>query len=113
MRRTRTVRAIRTTLFALLGLAGYGDLLASIAQAERPEVIFGRALASGKTRAQALEQVKEHLEAVDLIPRVVAFAKAHKVTAPIFQALADGVLQGRNREALVGELMTLPVADKG
>ena len=32
----------------LLGLAGYGDLLASITQSERPEVIVGTALAVGR-----------------------------------------------------------------
>jgi glycerol-3-phosphate dehydrogenase (NAD(P)+) len=97
----------------LLGLAGYADLLASIAQSERPEVVFGRALAAGKTRQQALEQIKENVEAVELLPRVVAFADRHAVRAPIMRALAGGVLEGRTAEKLVNELMTLPVEDKG
>jgi glycerol-3-phosphate dehydrogenase (NAD(P)+) len=97
----------------LYGLAGYGDLLASIAQSERPEVVFGRALASGKSREQALAQIKEHVEAVELVPRVAAFAERFGVRAPIFRALSSGALEGRGLDAIVGELMTLPVEDKG
>ena len=39
----------------LLGLAGYGDLLASIEQRERPEVLLGHALAH---RAKSLQDVR-------------------------------------------------------
>jgi glycerol-3-phosphate dehydrogenase (NAD(P)+) len=97
----------------LLGLAGYGDLLASIAQAERPEVVFGRALAAGKTRQDALAQIRENVEAVELVPRVTRFAQTHGVRAPIFAALSAGVLEGRGVASIVSELMTLPVEDKG
>jgi glycerol-3-phosphate dehydrogenase (NAD(P)+) len=97
----------------LYGLAGYGDLLASIAQSERPEVVFGRAIASGKTRDEALAQINEHVEAVELIPRVAAFAQKRGVRAPIFQTLSSGALEGRGIDAIVSELMTLPVEDKG
>jgi glycerol-3-phosphate dehydrogenase (NAD(P)+) len=89
----------------LLGLAGYGDLLASIAQSERPEVLVGEALARGKTLNQALAETKQRVEAVELTQRVVAWAEAHDVRAPILGAIAHSVLLGGASEALVHELM--------
>jgi glycerol-3-phosphate dehydrogenase (NAD(P)+) len=89
----------------LLGLAGYGDLLASISQVERPEVRLGEALARGKTLDRAVSDVGQRVEAVELTARVVDWATARGVKAPIFAALAGGILSG-NGDALVRELMT-------
>jgi glycerol-3-phosphate dehydrogenase (NAD(P)+) len=89
----------------LLGLAGYGDLLASISQVERPEVRVGEALAQGKTLDRAVADVGQRVEAVELTARVVAWATARRVRAPIFAALAGGILSG-NGDTLVRELMT-------
>jgi glycerol-3-phosphate dehydrogenase (NAD(P)+) len=96
----------------LLGLAGYGDLLASIAQSERPEVLVGEAIAHGKSVEQALADAKQRVEAVELAGRVAAWADRRGVRAPIFHALATGVLAGRASDALVHELMTGPVLDR-
>jgi glycerol-3-phosphate dehydrogenase (NAD(P)+) len=93
----------------VLGLAGYGDLLASIAQNERPEVIVGRALAKGLSRDEAVKAAELRVEAVELIPRVSTWAEARGVRAPIFRALASGVLDGRRADAILHELMTLPI----
>jgi glycerol-3-phosphate dehydrogenase (NAD(P)+) len=95
----------------LLGLAGYGDLLASISQPERPEVTLGEALAKGQTLEDALAAVKQRVEAVDLIPRVVRWAERRGVRAPIFTALARGVFTRRAPEAIMHELMTGPIED--
>lgn len=93
----------------LLGLAGYGDLLASIAQTERPEVFLGEAIARGKSVEQAVEQVGQRVEAIDLAARVVAWSDSRGVSAPILSAIARGVLAGRSRDAIVNELMTGPM----
>jgi glycerol-3-phosphate dehydrogenase (NAD(P)+) len=93
----------------LLGLAGYGDLLASIAQAERPEVLVGEALAAGKTLEQALSQVSQRVEAVELTARIVTWAESAGIRAPVFGALAHGILRGRASDALIRELMTGPI----
>jgi glycerol-3-phosphate dehydrogenase (NAD(P)+) len=93
----------------LLGLAGYGDLLASIAQAERPEVLLGEALAAGKSLEQALAGAGQRVEAVDLAARVVAWAGRSGVDAPIFAALSHGILAGGSRDALIAELMAGPL----
>lgn len=96
----------------LLGLAGYGDLLASIAQAERPEALVGRALAMGLSPAEAAKTVELRVEALDLIPRVAAWAESAGVRAPIFRALASGVSGGQKAEEILQELMTLPVEER-
>jgi glycerol-3-phosphate dehydrogenase (NAD(P)+) len=93
----------------LLGLAGYGDLFASITQTERPEVLIGEALARGETLDQAVAHAvtgtKQRVEAVELTGRLVAWAEARGVRAPVFRTLARGVLSGGPRDALVRELM--------
>jgi glycerol-3-phosphate dehydrogenase (NAD(P)+) len=95
----------------LLGLAGYGDLLASIAQPDRPEVVFGRALGEGLSREAAVARAQVRLEALELIPRVCRWATDHKVRAPIFAALAARVSGERDTAALLHDLMTLPIED--
>jgi glycerol-3-phosphate dehydrogenase (NAD(P)+) len=93
----------------LLGLAGYGDLLASITQTERPEVIVGTALGKGQSPEEALRSAELRVEAVELIPRVARWADRRGVRAPIFKALASGVIDGKKADAILQELMTLPV----
>ncbi len=93
----------------LLGLGGYGDLLASIAQAERPEVLVGQALARGSSPAEAAKAAELRVEALELIPRVARWADGAGVRAPIFRALASGVLDGKKAELILHELMTLPI----
>lgn len=96
----------------LLGLAGYGDLLAAASQESRPEVMLGHRLASGGSRNSALSQAKEHIEALELIPRIAAFCDEHKVRAPIFRALNDGIGSDRGGEALLADLMTQPMESR-
>ena len=92
----------------LLGLAGYGDLLASLTQEGRPEVVVGRALARGASLERALADAKLRVEAVELIPRLARWTAERGVRAPIFQAMAHGVLAGQPPEALLRELMAAP-----
>jgi glycerol-3-phosphate dehydrogenase (NAD(P)+) len=77
----------------ILGLGGYGDLLASIRLADRPEVILGRALARGLPLDEAVTEARLRVEAIALIPRVIAFAREARVHAVTFDALGD-VLAG-------------------
>jgi glycerol-3-phosphate dehydrogenase (NAD(P)+) len=93
----------------LLGLAGYGDLLASVEQPARPEIVLGAALAKGKTLSEAKDDARLRIEALDLIPRVAEWATAHKVSAPIFSALANGILASLPVSDVVHQLMTSPV----
>ena len=90
----------------LLGLGGYGDLLACIAQKERPEVKVGAALARGLPLAKAVASAGLRVEAVELIPRIVAWTDARRVRAPIFASLARLLRGETTTEKLVDDLMT-------
>jgi glycerol-3-phosphate dehydrogenase (NAD(P)+) len=70
------------------GLGGYGDLLASMALADRPEVVLGRELARGATLDEARVRARLRVEAIDLVPRVAAFARERGVTADILSTIA-------------------------
>jgi glycerol-3-phosphate dehydrogenase (NAD(P)+) len=84
----------------MLGLGGYGDLLASIALEDRPEVVLGKALAQGVSLDEALKRAQLRIEAVPLIPKIVQFAEDRRVQATTFRALCD-VLHGARPEALI------------
>jgi glycerol-3-phosphate dehydrogenase (NAD(P)+) len=75
------------------GLGGYGDLLASMALPDRPEVVLGRELAAGATLAEAQARAELRVEAVDLAPRIVRFAHRAGVPCPVFDALVT-ILRG-------------------
>lgn len=90
----------------LLGLAGYGDLLACIAQKGRPEVKVGAALAKGLPLPEAVQSAGGRVEAVELIPRVVSWTERHRVRAPIFAALGRLLEGGTTSAAIVEDLMT-------
>jgi glycerol-3-phosphate dehydrogenase (NAD(P)+) len=94
----------------LLGLAGLGDLLAAVNQPGRPEVILGGALAQGASLEEAVARAGLRVEALSLLPRLVPWAEAHQVRIPIVSAIADAVLRGIPREALIHRLMTEPQA---
>lgn len=84
----------------MLGLGGYGDLLASIALKDRPEVVIGKALARGASLDQAVSEARLRVEAIQLIPRIVAFARERRVNAVTFEALAD-VLNGASSASII------------
>jgi glycerol-3-phosphate dehydrogenase (NAD(P)+) len=101
----------------LLGLAGYGDLLASISQTERPEVRVGEALARGESVTQAVAGVGQRVEAIELIARIAAWGASKGARFPVFDALreavaaagtvpAEGTPAWRVSAALVRELMS-------
>jgi glycerol-3-phosphate dehydrogenase (NAD(P)+) len=87
----------------MLGLGGYGDLLASIRLADRPEVALGRALARGRSLAEAVADAKLRVEAIALIPRVVQFAKDAHVHVATFDALEE-ILRGARSAAIIEKM---------
>ncbi len=109
----RIVRAAGGDGDTVLGLAGVGDLLASVSQRDRPEVLFGAALARGLTADAARAEVKLRVEAADFAPRVVRWITSRGIRAPIFTAIVHGVFSARPPEEILNELMTLPVEDAG
>ena len=87
----------------LYGLAGFGDLLASMALRDRPEVVLGRALARGDSLEQAQQEAKLRIEAVELVPRIVRFAEHKRIRCQMFSALG-WILEGVPADEIVGRL---------
>jgi glycerol-3-phosphate dehydrogenase (NAD(P)+) len=93
----------------LLGLSGYGDLLASMTQTERPEVLVGTALGLGKGRDEAVRAAALRTEALELIPRVAHWADKHGVRVPIFRALCAVVTDSVSADKILDSLMAEPM----
>jgi glycerol-3-phosphate dehydrogenase (NAD(P)+) len=83
----------------MFGLGGYGDLLASIALDDRPEVVLGRALGQGRSLDEAVTEAKLRVEAIGLIPRIARFASESRVPAATFDALSE-IVQGGKATAI-------------
>ena len=93
------------------GLAGYGDLLAAVAGDGRPEVLFGRALASGGAVAEAARDAGAHVEGISIARNVAQFAERRGVEAPIAAATV-AVLEGKlTGQAAIERLMQRPHRD--
>lgn len=93
----------------MLGLGGFGDLLAAIADDARPEVRLGEAIARGERVESAVATLGQRIEAIALAPRIVAMAKRAKVPAPIFESIAHGILADVPVADLVAKLMAAPI----
>ncbi len=74
-------------------LPGIGDVMAAMGNDDRPECRLGAALARGKTLDEARAEARLRVEAPELIPRVVAFARSKKLDARVFTVM-DAVLRG-------------------
>lgn len=91
----------------LYGLGGYGDLLASMALDDRPEVLLGRALGSGADLERAQQAARLRVEAVDLVPRLTRFAKEHGLGCPMFDSIL-AILDGADAKQVVSRLFGRP-----
>lgn len=96
----RIAAAVGAEERTMLGLGGYGDLLASIALEDRPEVLLGKALARGRSLEEAIVEARLRVEAITLIPRIVSFARERRVPAATFDALAE-MLNGASAARIV------------
>jgi glycerol-3-phosphate dehydrogenase (NAD(P)+) len=99
----RIAAAIGAEERTMYGLGGYGDLLASIALEDRPEVVLGKALARGRKLDEAVAEAKLRVEAIALVPRIVAFAKERKVRVGVFEAL-EQILGGAAPASVVEQM---------
>jgi glycerol-3-phosphate dehydrogenase (NAD(P)+) len=80
-----------------------------MSQRNRPEVRLGEALARGEPLSSALAELGQRVEAVELAPRVAAFAERHRVAAPIVSAIAKSIIGGHSTEEALAALMTAPM----
>jgi glycerol-3-phosphate dehydrogenase (NAD(P)+) len=106
---SRIVHAAGGEPRTMLGLAGYGDLLASMAQRQRPELLLGIALAKGKSLEQAVKDAKLRVEAIEVIPRIVAWAHGERLIVPILTTLANGLFDARPSKEIAAELLAAPL----
>lgn len=67
----------------LMGLAGCGDVILTCTDDQSRNRRFGLALAAGLTKAQALEQIGQVVEAVYNVEQLCRLAKIHRVDLPI------------------------------
>jgi glycerol-3-phosphate dehydrogenase (NAD(P)+) len=93
----------------LLGLAGLGDLLAAVGQQGRPEVVFGKALAEGKSPEQARALAGQRMEALDLLPVLCRWAETHHVRTIIIPAVFAFFSGNRSRDETIHHLMNAPL----
>lgn len=106
----RVAQAAGASERTFVGLGGIGDLLAAMSQSERPEIRLGEALARGEATDAAVKAIGQRVEAIDLAPRVAAFAQRHKIASPILTTVAEGILVRRPTEELLHRLMTAPMS---
>lgn len=82
----------RTETFT--GLAGYGDLIAAVADDGRPELAVGRELAAGTPLGQIGRQIGAYVEGLESARRIAAYARRTGAHAPLISLCAD-VFEGK------------------
>ena len=68
-------------------------------------------MAQGISVPDARANATERIEAIDLIPRIVAWSDVNRVRTPIFHALAAGIAGTRTTSQILQELMTAPMEE--
>ena len=101
--RIGTLWSTRSETF--FGLAGFGDLLAAVADDDRPEVRLGRLLGGGMPLAQVASAVGGMPESVRIGTAVAGKAARAGVDTPIFRALGE-IASGRPAGEAIAELMS-------
>jgi glycerol-3-phosphate dehydrogenase (NAD(P)+) len=91
-----------------MGLAGFGDLVLTCTDNQSRNRRFGLAMAQGKSRDEALKEIKQVVEGVRVAPEVLRLARRHHVEMPITEQVVR-VLSGEAKvtEALLA-LATRP-----
>lgn len=87
------------------GIAGYGDLIAAVADDGRPELELGRALGRGLSLEEAGKVAGAHIEGVTIARRVQQFALRRGIEVPICDALADAIEGKLTPEGVLERLM--------
>lgn len=93
----------------ILGLSGLGDLLAAAAQDKRPEIVFGKALAAGKSIAEARDLAGARMEALDLLQPLRHWITRMNVRSLIIPAMVEVFEGRRSHDETIHHLMNAPV----
>lgn len=85
----------------MLGLAGGGDLLAAVAQKNRPEILVGRALASGRALEEVERETGQRVVASDIVPKLIRVANDRDLHFPLLGMLGRGAFSGKPAREVV------------
>lgn len=72
-----------------MGLAGLGDLVLTCTDNQSRNRRFGIALAQGKTRQAALDEIKQTVEGIQTTEEALGLAKKYKIEMPITQQVSN------------------------
>ncbi len=90
---TRVVEARGGLDRTCAGLAGFGDLLAAMAEDGRPELELGRALAEGEPLDEAAKRLGAYVEGVRIAEQIQRFGARNRVETPLAATMA-GLMNG-------------------
>lgn len=90
----------------LMGLAGLGDVILTCTDNQSRNRRFGLALGQGLTKAQALEQIGQVVEAVNNVEQLIQLAKKNGVALPITEQVFRVIKHGAPREAIIALFKT-------
>lgn len=95
------------------GLAGYGDLMAAIADDGRPELQLGRALGRGLSLEDAGRSAGAYIEGVTIARRIAQHGARRGIETPIAEALADAIDGKLSPSGVIEKLMSRKVKREG
>lgn len=91
--------------FTFSGLAGLGDLVATCASPLSRNHRFGSLLGSGRTVAEAQQEVRQTTEGVKSCESVLELARRHGVEMPLVETVVAVVHEGRSPREMLAALM--------
>ncbi|MBN1553828.1 MAG: NAD(P)-dependent glycerol-3-phosphate dehydrogenase [Phycisphaerae bacterium] len=91
------------------GLSGLGDLVTTCFSPVGRNRCFGEAIGTGKSVEEALAEAQGVVEGVATTRSMVALAKKLGVEMPLTQAVYDVVVEGKDRQETITDLMTRPL----
>ena len=102
---TRLGVALGADPYTFAGLAGLGDLVATCASQLSRNHRFGSLLGSGRTVAEAQQQVRQTTEGVKSCSSVLELARRHGVEMPLVETVVAVVHDGRSPREMLAALM--------
>lgn len=94
------------------GLAGFGDLLAAMAEDGRPELELGRALAAGEPLEEAAKRLGAYVEGVRIAEQIERFGILRRVDTPLATTMAHLVSGKIEPRQAAAALMRRPAREE-
>ncbi len=94
------------------GLAGFGDLLAAMAEDGRPELELGRALAANEPLEQAAKRLGAYVEGIRIAEQIERFGILRRVDTPLASTMAHLVSGKIEPQQAAAALMRRPAGEE-